>query len=119
MNYKRTHVGAYVTPDHIQPYQQLYILTGFVADVTAADFAHDSTFIVVGGFDPYLRLYPMFNDNRINARAYKCQSQIPAHIDWVLTCGFWRPAEARMVLPDTALAGRDARCVRVCMTSRC
>lgn len=99
----------YVRPKDAEAFSQLYLLTGFIADVTSADIASDSTYVIVSGYDPYVRLYPMFNDSRINATAYKCQAQIRAHSDWVLACCFWHPASKQMVLPDDALEGRNER----------
>ena len=99
----------YVRPKDAEAFSQLYLLTGFISDVTSADIASDSTYVVVSGYDPYVRLYPMFNDSRINAAAYKCQAQMRAHSDWVLACCFWHPASKQMVLPDDALEGRNER----------
>ena len=95
--------------DRAPPIRQVELLTGFISDVTCGDFASDNTYAVVSGYDPYVRLYPMFNDARINARQYKCQAQIRAHSDWVLSSRFWHPAEERMVLADDALEGRNER----------
>ncbi len=56
-------VVSYVRPVGVpRPFQQIYVLTGFISDTTSADFASDSTYILVAGFDvcvdTYLKLPP-------------------------------------------------------------